>query len=555
MATVSASAVATTDSLETFRQRFNTLRSDIQALTFESTIVFEGATANDFETSLTVVDPTADRTITLPDRSDTVALLGDIEDKILLNGTDSSGTDSGDHLLLNATSDGVDVGEKVLQETATSDPLLNRAAPDLDDVLLESSSSTRKHFLLDEVEAVRIEYEDATSDNLLGSLFVPPASGGIQFTMPASDGIADQILGTDGNGNLSFKNQSSGLSLGNDGNNRVITATGSNSGNGEANLTFDGSTLVITGAVDMSGAFDTDGVASAATFEPDGDTSAGDNAAIGYTSALGLILTGQGSTNDVTIVNDADATVLSVATGGTDVDIVGDVTAATLNADGDTSAGDNAAIGYTSAEGLILTGQGSTSDITLKNDADTTVFSVPTGSDDILFPDGAKILLGAGSDLEIFHDGSDSHIKDTGTGDLYISASDDLVLRTKAGAETALVANDDGSVELYYDNTFIFATGNNKLVNYSTSNKQGIIQHSTGLFIVLDGTDANGTDAGDNIIIEDGGTDGSGTNAGDDILHENWIYAHTGLQREVLEIRSSGGSLLKSLSGFAEGAI
>ena len=51
------------------------------------------------------------------------------------------------------------------------------------------------------------------------------------------------------------------------------------------------------------------------------------------------------------------------------------------------------------------------------------------------------------------------------------------------------------------------------------------------------------------------GTDSDSTNAGDDILHENWIYAHTGLQREVLEIRSSGGSLLKSLSGFAEGAI
>ena len=52
------------------------------------------------------------------------------------------------------------------------------------------------------------------------------------------------------------------------------------------------------------------------------------------------------------------------------LDVSGDITGSTLNADGDTAAGDNAAIGYTSAEGLILTGQGSTSDITLKNDAD-----------------------------------------------------------------------------------------------------------------------------------------------------------------------------------------
>jgi hypothetical protein len=37
-------------------------------------IVFEGATTNEFETTLTVVDPTADRSINLPDASGTVAL-------------------------------------------------------------------------------------------------------------------------------------------------------------------------------------------------------------------------------------------------------------------------------------------------------------------------------------------------------------------------------------------------------------------------------------------------------------------------------------------------
>jgi hypothetical protein len=45
---------------------------------FESSIVFEGATANDFETTLTVTDPTADRTITFPDATGTVALTSDI---------------------------------------------------------------------------------------------------------------------------------------------------------------------------------------------------------------------------------------------------------------------------------------------------------------------------------------------------------------------------------------------------------------------------------------------------------------------------------------------
>jgi len=45
---------------------------------FESSIVFEGATDNAFETTLTVTDPTADRTITFQDATGTVALTADI---------------------------------------------------------------------------------------------------------------------------------------------------------------------------------------------------------------------------------------------------------------------------------------------------------------------------------------------------------------------------------------------------------------------------------------------------------------------------------------------
>ena len=40
------------------------------------TLIFEGATADNFETSLTVVDPTADRTITLPNETGTVVTTG-----------------------------------------------------------------------------------------------------------------------------------------------------------------------------------------------------------------------------------------------------------------------------------------------------------------------------------------------------------------------------------------------------------------------------------------------------------------------------------------------
>ena len=145
-----------------------------------------------------------------------------------------------------------------------------------------------------------------------------------------------------------------------------------------------GSTLAVTGAITASGGVAATGnVTATGTVEPAGDTSAADNAAFGYSSVLGAIITGQGSTNDVTLVNDADATVLGIATGTTNVDVVGDLTASTLNADGDTAAGDDAAIGWTSAEGIIITGQGSTNDVTIKNDADADVLTIPTGTTNV----------------------------------------------------------------------------------------------------------------------------------------------------------------------------
>ena len=77
---------------------------------------------------------------------------------------------------------------------------------------------------------------------------------------------------------------------------------------------------------------------------------------------------------------------------GTSMDITNVATAATFEPDGDTAAGDNAAIGYTSAEGLILTGQGSTSDVTIKNDADATVLSIPTGTTGVTITSGIDVL-------------------------------------------------------------------------------------------------------------------------------------------------------------------
>ena len=46
----------------------------IESAAVNTSLVFEGATADAYETTLTLVDPTADRTITLPDATGTLAL-------------------------------------------------------------------------------------------------------------------------------------------------------------------------------------------------------------------------------------------------------------------------------------------------------------------------------------------------------------------------------------------------------------------------------------------------------------------------------------------------
>jgi hypothetical protein len=75
-------------------------------------MVFEGATANDFETTLTVTDPTADRTLTLPDSTGTIATHEHVTNEI---GTHSSDTTSV-HGIANTS----DLATKTYADTAVS---------------------------------------------------------------------------------------------------------------------------------------------------------------------------------------------------------------------------------------------------------------------------------------------------------------------------------------------------------------------------------------------------------------------------------------------------
>ena len=76
----------------------------------------------------------------------------------------------------------------------------------------------------------------------------------------------------------------------------------------------------------------------------------------------------------------------------------------------------------------------------------------------VKFPDNAKAVFGDSSDLQIYHDGTDSYINDAGTGNLRLAASQIDLLGGTDGAETMATFVDNGAVTLYYDNASKFAT-------------------------------------------------------------------------------------------------
>ena len=72
--------------------------------------------------------------------------------------------------------------------------------------------------------------------------------------------------------------------------------------------------------------------------------------------------------------------------------------------------------------------------------------------------DSDQLRLGDSNDLVLQHNGTDSIIADTGTGDLYIRGSNDIFLQKGDGSETFMSATDDSGINLYHNNVNKFST-------------------------------------------------------------------------------------------------
>ena len=128
--------------------------------------------------------------------------------------------------------------------------------------------------------------------------------------------------------------------------------------------------------------------------------------------------------------------------------------------------------------------------IALANDTDKLNIYGGTMTGNLSFGDNTKAIFGAGSDLQIYHDGSNSYIKEAGTGDLYIDAN---FLHLQYGSSTKLSTYSGG----------ISVTGN--VVVSGTVDGRDVATDG----LKLDGIESNAKD--DQTITAGSGLAGGGT--------------------------------------------
>jgi hypothetical protein len=245
------------------------------------------------------------------------------------------------------------------------------------------------------------------------------ASSGAFTTLSAS-GALTGTLGTAAQTNITSLGTLTALTVDNLGiNGNTITAN-----SGALNLTpASGSAIVLDGTISVDA-----GVVTGAT-------------SITSTAFVGNItgnVTGNTSGTAATVTTAAQTNITSLGTLTT-------LTVDNVIVNGTT-------IGHTSDTDLLTLASGG---LTVAGTLGVTGVISPTTHIDM--PDSAAIKLGTGDDLTIQHDGSDSTIIDSGTGNFLIG-SDSFYLRNAANDETMLRADENSYVKLYYDNAEKLAT-------------------------------------------------------------------------------------------------
>jgi len=309
---------------------------------------------------------------------------------------------------------------------------------------------------------------------------------------------------------------SSAITINNESNNRILTSVSENTFNAEESLTFDGSTFAVGGAMTVSGL----STLSGNLIIPN----AGNIGSAGDTDAIAIASDGVVTFSQAPVFPDG-----SIAVADLDIDGGTDIGAALADADlfiiDDGAGGTNRKTAASRIKTYVA-------DVTLTTAAQGNITSLGTLTaltvDNIVI-NGTNI--GHTSDTDAIAIGSDGDV--TLTQDLELQ-HDGAILSFGANDEISLTHNHNVGLKMTSTAYAPFA------------------RRGEDVFIVLDGTDASSANAGDNVIMD---ASAAGTDVGDDIIGEDEVFLHSGMQRNVIEIRDSGGGLLNSIAGFAPGAI
>jgi len=76
----------------------------------------------------------------------------------------------------------------------------------------------------------------------------------------------------------------------------------------------------------------------------------------------------------------------------------------------------------------------------------------------VTFADNRKAIFGAGSDLQIYHDGNHSYVSDQGTGSLFLRSGNTVFIQNAGGTANYFKGTDGGAAELFHNGSATLAT-------------------------------------------------------------------------------------------------
>ena len=176
------------------------------------------------------------------------------------------------------------------------------------------------------------------------------------------------------------------------------------------------------------------------------------------TGGYAVNVVGAGPTTGVSVLNGETAIIAWNGSDFVKIGASGSGTFANLTVNGNTILGDASGDTVTVNAGTTTYTQGTANGVMYLNGSKvvTTDSGVTYNGTSMAFADNKSATFGTSADLSIYHDGSDSYIVDSGTGNLNIRGTD-LVLGSYGG-ETYVNAASNGAVTLYYDNASKLAT-------------------------------------------------------------------------------------------------